>query len=150
LLNGNAFVKTGAADFMAFKFNATGVSVGDIVVDQTVPGQTLSATTGTLNGDGTGSFTFGIQCTTCGGVASDSFTNNIVFHVANATLADLPAPNSDGYIFVADILGSTGNTGPVAATGVTPTATPEPASILLLGFGFAGLGAAMRRVQRRS
>src|SRR5262245_58259397 len=37
----NLFVRTGAADFMAFKFNATGVVLGDITVDQTVAGQTL-------------------------------------------------------------------------------------------------------------
>src|SRR5262245_18942147 len=49
-----AYAKTGAADFMAFKFNATGVAVGDITVDQTFAGQTLVAPTGAFNGDGTG------------------------------------------------------------------------------------------------
>ena len=135
-----AFANTGSADNQAFKFNATGVVVGDITVDQTVPGQTLAATTGALNGDGTGNFSFGIACTTCGGGLSDGFTNNVVFHVANATIADLTAPNNLGNVFVADI-GNTlnGATGPIDAT--TPsTSVPEPASLLLLGVGLAGIG----------
>ena len=51
---------------MAFKFNGTGISVGDITVDQTVSGQTLAAATGSFNGDGTGMFSFGIELPTCG------------------------------------------------------------------------------------
>ncbi|HEV8533166.1 MAG TPA: hypothetical protein VGT00_17210, partial [Methylomirabilota bacterium] len=80
-------------------------------------GQTRAVATGSFNIDGTGSFVFGIQCTTCGGGASDKFTDNIVFHVANATIADLTNANASGLIFVADIIGSTGNTGPVGAPG---------------------------------
>src|SRR5262249_108484 len=111
-----AFAKTGAADFQAFKFNATGVVVGDITVDQTVPGQTLAAQTGTFNGDGTGSFSFGINCTSCGNGLSSAFTNDIVFHVANATIADLTHFNDAGNLFVADIGNTlTGATGPVDA-----------------------------------
>src|SRR5262245_40277371 len=49
--------------FQLFKFNATGVVVGDITVVQTFAGQTLQANTGAFNGDGTGPFSFGISCT---------------------------------------------------------------------------------------
>ena len=42
LAAGYSFVKTGSADFMAFKFNATDVLLTDITVDQTVSGQTLA------------------------------------------------------------------------------------------------------------
>jgi hypothetical protein len=45
LFGTNAFVKTGSADFQAFKFNATGVVVGDITVDQNNPGETLAPQT---------------------------------------------------------------------------------------------------------
>src|SRR5262245_20740115 len=54
------YAKTGSVDFMAFKFNAAGVVLGDITVNQTVPGQTLAPQTGAFNGNGTGNFTFGI------------------------------------------------------------------------------------------
>src|SRR5690242_8656898 len=49
LFGTNAFVKTGAGDDQAFKFNATGVVLGDITVDQTVAGQTLAPQTGVFN-----------------------------------------------------------------------------------------------------
>ena len=144
LFGTNAFVKTGAADFEAFKFNATGVVLGDITVNQNNPGKTLAAQTGAFNGDGTGTFGFGIACTTCGGGASDKFSTDIIFHVATATIADLTAPNSSGNVFVADIIGSTGNTGPVFATS-DPTPAPEPTTLALLSSGLLGFGLLRRR-----
>jgi hypothetical protein len=143
----NWFVKTGSADNMAFKFNATGVVLGDITVDVHIPG--LIAATGAFNGDGTGNFSFGISCPTCGGGASDKFNNDIVFHVANATIADLTATNNLGNVFVADILsdstlGGTGNTGPVDAT----VPIPEPATFAMLISGLVGLAAFGRRYPR--
>ena len=145
LANGINWAQTGAADFQLFKFNGTGVALGDISVDQTFAGQTLQANTGTLNGDGTGNFTFGISCATCGNgnlvIASD-----VEFHIANATIADLTGANNLGNIFVADIFSSqTGNTGPVDVSG---TPVPEPGTLLLLGSGLASIGAWSRRRMR--
>src|SRR5262245_40660264 len=144
LFSPNSFVKTGAADFQAFKFNASGVVLGDITVDQTVPLETLAAQTGAFNGNGTGMFAFGIACTTCCNGSSGTFSDDIVFHVAGATIADLTAGNDLGNIFVADILsaaagGGTGNTGPV------DVAVPEPGTAALFGLGFLGLVVGGRR-----
>jgi len=114
------WAKTGSADFEAFKFNATGVVLTDIIVDQTFAGQTLAAETGAFNGDGTGTFAFGIDCTTCGNGIS-TISSNIVFHIANATVADITAANANGNIFVADIGNSTnGATGPIDASSPVP------------------------------
>ena len=88
-----SWAQTGAADFQLFKFNATGVVVGDIAVTQTFAGKTLQANTGALNGDGTGPFSFGISCTTCGNGAL-GITSNLVFSIANATIADVTAGNN--------------------------------------------------------
>jgi hypothetical protein len=115
-----SWAQTGAADFQLFKFNATGVVVGDISVTQTFAGQTLQASTGAFNGDGTGNFLFGINCTTCGNGAL-GITSNLVFSIANATIADVTAPSNLGNIFVADVFSSqTGNTGPVDASFAVP------------------------------
>jgi hypothetical protein len=147
LAGANTWAKTGAADFQAFKFNGTGVALGDISVTQTFAGQTLAGQTGALNGDGTGNFLFGIACITCGNGAS-LITSNVVFSVANATIADLTAPNNLGNIFVADIWSAqTGNTGPVDVTGVIPE--PETYAMLLAGLGLMGF-VARRRNQRAS
>jgi hypothetical protein len=135
LFGTNAFVKTGSVDFQAFKFNATGVVLGDITVNQNNPGQTLAAQTGAFNGDGTGNFSFGIACTTCGGGASDKFSTDVIFHVANATIADLTVPNGSGITFVADIIGSTGNTGPVDATVPVPAPLIGHGLLVLLAVG---------------
>ena len=129
LANGFSWAQTGAADFQLFKFNATGVVVGDISVTQTFAGETLQANTGTFNGNGTGPFSFGISCTTCGNGAL-GITSDIVFSIANATIADVTVPNADAYIFVADVFsGQTGNTGPVAVE------VPGP----IVGAGLPGL-----------
>jgi len=143
LANGINWAQTGAADFQLFKFNATGVVLGDISVTQTFAGQTLAAQTGAFNGDGTGNFLFGIACTTCGN-GNLGITSNLVFSVANATIAELTAANNLGNIFVADIFNpQTGNTGPVDVTGVIPE--PETYAMLLAGLGLMGFVARRRR-----
>ena len=133
-----SWAQTGAADFQLFKFNGTGIVVGDISVVQTFAGQNLQANTGTFNGDGTGPFSFGISCTTCGNGAL-AITSNLDFTIAMATIADLTAGNPLN-IFVADVLsGQTGNTGPVDVS-LTPSQIPLPPAALLFGTALAGLG----------
>jgi hypothetical protein len=120
LLSAQAFVKTGALDSQAFAFNATGVVLADITIDAHVP--ILAVSNGASKG-GIGAFGLSINCPTCGNGTKGSFTGDIVFHVANAVIADLTAPNALGLVFVADVLGATGNTGVVGATTV---AVPGP------------------------
>jgi hypothetical protein len=135
----NFWAITGSADFQLFKFNGTDVSLGDISVDQTFSGETLAAATGAFNGDGTGNFSFGIECTTCGN-GNTGIDSDITFHVADATIADLTAANNLGIIFVADIFSAeTGNTGPVDVTG-GGNVPDSGSTAVLLGVGLFGLG----------
>jgi len=143
LATGYSFVLTGAADFQDFKFNGTGVALGDITVNQNAP-YTLVAGTGAFNGSGTGNFAFGITGTGQPNGTAGAFTSDIIFHVANATIADLTAANSLGNIFVADLLAPNGNTGP-ADVSETPGVPDGGATLALLGFGLAGLGWYSRR-----
>jgi len=133
-----SWAQTGAADFQLFKFNGTGIVVGDISVVQTFAGQNLQANTGTFNGDGTGPFSFGISCTTCGNGALGIFSN-VDFTIANATIADVTAGNPLN-IFVADVFSSqTQNTGPVFVptdcVDCGPSQLPGPVA----GAGIPGL-----------
>jgi len=98
--------------------------------------------------DPRGNFSFGIICTTCGGGGSSAFSDDIVFHVANATIADLTAPNAAGNIFVADVLAPNGNTGPVDVNTGGGNVPDGGATAALLGLGLAGLGGLRARFGR--
>jgi hypothetical protein len=146
LFNGNEFVKTAAGDNQAFKFNATGVVLGDITINSpTNPVLTADfCAGGCFNGDGTGNFSFGIFCAACGPGGSDAFPGPIDFTVANAMISDFTTQNNKGQVFVADIIsGQTGNTGPVdASTGVVPDGGM---TVMLLGGALVGLATLRRR-----
>jgi len=145
LLNGNQFIRTGSGAFMNFLFDDAAISLNDIV---NITGtDTMLAAAGPLHADGTGSWDWGIYCSTCGtgGNATDAFPDDITFTVNNTTIADLTVGHAvNGFgteLFVADILsGTTNNTGPVDVN-TPPVSTPDSGSTaLFLGLGLFGLG----------
>jgi hypothetical protein len=132
LLSGDEFVKTGFPGSFAFDIigNPT-IGISNLTAGWSL----LSTTAGNRQFDGFGDLDYALTCTACGNGASNPFAGPISFDVSAAGLtpasfAELSRGNTHAY-FVADIIGTTGNTGPVGAT-LVPTSVPEPSSILLL------------------
>src|SRR5262249_41400524 len=126
LSDNNQFVQTGALDSQLFVFSGSGVALGDIVnITGTGAPVPLVADAGPFSGpDGTGTFQFGIECSTdCTG-GSNPFHGPIDFTVNNATIADLLAVPSGNAFFLADVL--IGNAPGTGLTGVIDVPVPAP------------------------
>jgi hypothetical protein len=139
LASGDKFVNTGFPGSFAFDL------VGDpsiSVTDLTAGWSLLSANAGSLHFDGFGNLEYALVCTVCGNGASHPFAGPISFDVTAAGLTpanfqELSVGGSAQVYFVADILGTTGKTGPVGATLIT-TSAPEPATLGLMMLGLVG------------
>ena len=152
-LNGNGFVETGFDG--SFGFNL----IGDPTISVTPPSgwSLLSTTAGDPNAhppqysfDGFGQFNYVLVCDSCNG-GSNPYYGTLTFDViaaglnigSFAELSSIPPGDTQAY-FVADIIGTNGNTGPVGATGV-----PDGGStVTLLGSVLLGIGMLRRRFSK--
>ena len=147
LLNGNEFVHTGFDT--DFGFNLTGTPT--ITFSNVTTGFAPNAnpeTAGSLHMDGTGFFQYGVQCTGCGPGGSSPLSGPLSFDITGAGLSVLSLiENASGQFFAVDLMsGTTGNTGAVDASVLSPV--PLPPAALLFGTALVGLGVLGRR--RRS
>src|SRR5262249_377627 len=111
----------------------------------------LVAQTGAFSGGGTGNFGFGVLGAGQPSGGAGIFSSPILgIHIANATVADVTAPNNSGNIFVVGVISSfgIGNTGPGAAPvqDVSGSAPDSGATIAIFGAALGGLIALRRRL----
>lgn len=146
LTPGDQFVRTGFPGSFAFDL------VGDPVVlvsDLTAGWSLHSTNAGSLHFDGFGYLGYALVCNACGNGGSHPFAGPISFDVTApgltpANFRSLSSGGSTQVDFVADILGTTGNTGPVGATP-SSTSVPEPGTLGLMSLGLAGAALIRRR-----
>ena len=140
----SAFVNSGGPHTpFTFSLDATGLlQLGTIVI---LSPATFTLATGSQLNTPYGTFTSGIQCTTCGNGATGQTAGPLHFTIDNITSADFIG-GSLGYFFAADLLGPDGNsTGAVASVAAVPEASTW--AMMILGFMGVGFMAYRRRGQ---
>lgn len=146
LAAGDQFVRTGFPG--SFAFDLTGnpaISVSGLTAGWSL----LSTSAGSLHFDGFGYLEYALVCNACGNGGSHPFPGEISFDVTApgltpANFQELSNGGSAQVNFVADMLGTTGSTGPVGAT-LSSTSVPEPATLGLMSLGLAGATLLRRR-----
>jgi hypothetical protein len=138
LNSGNTFTNTGAGESFLFDLSKT-ITAANIT--NLSAGFTFDASPGLQ--DGTGTWDYGISCSSCKGGANAGFTS-LHLDITGITLADFIA-NDLGNSFATDLCVSTDAVTCIATgdavTTQTGQAVPEPITLSLFGVGLLAMGA---------
>lgn len=126
----------------AFAFNLDPAVARSAIVNITpdlVPGPGVTFSPATSSGDTPyGTFSNGIDGTFQNG-GGHGVAGPLDFTVEGVSTSNFVA-NNLGYIFAADVLGTSGGTGSIANGGFVMTAVPEPSTWAMMILGFFGVG----------
>lgn len=146
---GERFAGTGAGESLEFSLkNDSGVTIANLTSGFEVGPTSPSASA-------FGSFDYSVTCNYSGGGCHGGQAGNTAGPLS-FTVTDLDGVsvsdfigNNGNFFFASDIVGSSGNTGNVAAlagtTTTPPSAVPEPSSLLLFGTGALSAAGMLRR-----
>ena len=142
LASGERFAGTGAGQALEFNIQDAAPMFSNITSGFSIGPAPATASA-------FGSFLQSVTCTDCQGGKSSNPVGPLTFTVTSASgiQVDDFVANSDGYFFASDIVGANGKTGNVGAEGGV-SATPEPASLALLGLGVSGVAVFRKRVRK--
>jgi hypothetical protein len=158
LAKGEIFARTGAGDSLLFDLSGNpDITISNI--SPTSPAFTVvrSSSGGKIKAGGTGQWEYAVDCTGCGsGTSAPTSAGPLSFDITDVTGISPGSfvVNDKNYYFAADIMGTTGKTGDVAAPVLTSTTTSsgtptaavaEPATLAVLGSGLFALGLLRRR-----
>lgn len=145
------FISTGSSNgnsHETFSFNDPSVTATSQVTNVAFTPSETDTLLANVSQSGFGSFSIGIDCTSCG-TGSSGYPGDptkLTFTVDNVNISSFQA-NSDGTLFAADVYDNlNGKTGIVADDGIahnTPV-VPEPPTLLLFGTGLATLAGGLK------
>jgi hypothetical protein len=133
---GTSFFVNSGGPHTPFTFSLDAAGLAQLGTIDILNPTTFTLATGSQQNTPYGTFTSGIQCTTCANGANGQTAGPLHFTIDNITSADFIA-GSSGYFFAADLLGPDGkSTGAVASVA----AVPEASTWAMMLLGFMGVG----------
>lgn len=131
------FHSNGAGGFPgSFAFNITDPDPTIAVTGLPSDWSLVSPTGGSLHFDGFGDLDYALACSDCHDTTVTSLSFQVIADgLTPASFQELSTGPGSQANFVADIMGTNGNTGLVGATLSSTSAVPEPSALLLSGVG---------------